>query len=84
MTNPNWPTGNRTKPYTEAGIKRLKCVRCGQRAYSTWQACADGGFHRPLCLDCDIALNRMVLIWMAHPWATQLAAEYEQQARGAT
>ena len=52
-------------PYTERGIKRLKCFRCKIRpAVHQWQVCADGNTYRPICLKCDIALNRLVLRWM--------------------
>ncbi len=54
----------RKKPYTQIGIRRLKCFRCGNRAECSWQACADDRLHRPLCPECDIALNEMVLKWM--------------------
>lgn len=53
----------RTKPYTERGIRRLKCIRCGSRAETQWQICADGNQYRPLCLPCDIDLNATVLAW---------------------
>jgi hypothetical protein len=55
----------RKTPYTEIGIKRLPCFRCGVKpSYSQWQVCADDNLYRPLCLKCDIELNRMVLKWM--------------------
>lgn len=53
----------RKKPYTETGIKRCKCVRCGNRARFQWQICAYGNTYRPLCEECDIELNEMVLKW---------------------
>lgn len=54
----------RKKPYTVIGIKRLKCVRCGERAETQWQICADGNLYRPLCVECDIELNRLVFKFM--------------------
>ena len=54
----------RLKPYTETGIKRLKCFRCGDKATYQWQICSDGNQYRPICLKCDIELNEMVLKWM--------------------
>jgi hypothetical protein len=53
----------RRKPYTEIGVRRLKCFRCGQRAEHQWNVCADG-CHRPICVECDVALNELVLRWM--------------------
>lgn len=57
----------RKQPYTEKGIKRMSCVRCGERAMFQWSACADGNLWRPICLTCDVELNRMVLKWMGDP-----------------
>lgn len=56
----------RTKPYTEIGIKRLKCTRCGDPAEEQWKACADGQW-RPVCVPCDVDLNELVLTFMAIP-----------------
>ncbi len=53
----------RTKPYTEIGIRRMRCVRCGEPAHAQWNACADGSY-RPICKDCDIKLNKIVLKFM--------------------
>ena len=54
----------RKKPYTEQGIKRKKCFRCNNRAVHQWQICSDNNQYRPICLDCDFALNKLVLQWM--------------------
>lgn len=54
----------RLKPYTEIGIKRLKCFRCDNKATYQWQICADGNQYRPICKQCDIELNEIVLKWM--------------------
>ena len=54
----------RKKPYTYIGIRRLKCFRCGKQASQQWQVCADGNVYRPICIDCDIALNELVLRFM--------------------
>lgn len=57
----------RRKPYTAAGIRRLPCFRCGAPAVHQWNVCADGNLFRPLCLECDIALNQTVLRFMNDP-----------------
>lgn len=57
------PAGRR-KEYSEAGIRRLKCVFCGCQAQTQWQACADGRMHRPICALCDVALNAITLCSM--------------------
>lgn len=53
----------RTTPYTELGIRRLKCARCGGQARYQWQICADNRVFRPLCAQCDVDLNEMVMRW---------------------
>jgi hypothetical protein len=53
----------RRKPYTAIGIARLACFRCGAAARTQWQICSDGNIYRPVCLPCDVELNRMVLVW---------------------
>lgn len=78
----SWST-NRREPYTEAGVRRLSCIRCGKPARFQWNVCSDGNRYRPLCLDCDVALNRMVLQWMGHPEADALADRYEAAKRAA-
>jgi hypothetical protein len=54
-------------PYTEIGIRRLKCFRCNNKAEYQWQICADNRIYRPLCKQCDIEMNRMVLEFMKYP-----------------
>lgn len=74
----------RPEPYTALGIRRLRCIRCGAPAMFQWQICSDGNQHRPLCLDCDVALNRLVLDWMGHPDAQVLGDRYELAKRAAS
>ena len=73
----------RKKPYTEIGVRRLTCVRCERPAQFQWSACADGNLWRPLCMLCDVALNRMVLHWMRDPEAQQKADRYLQRKKSA-
>lgn len=72
----------RKKFYTTRGIRRLKCVRCGNTAEHTWQICADGNLHRPLCLECDVALNALVLAWVGDPDAAAKMAAYRERVLG--
>lgn len=71
----------RRTPYTAIGIRRLECSRvgCSNRANQQWQICADGNVYRPLCIECDIEINRMVLEWMGFPNAEQLINEYREK-----
>ena len=66
----------RREPYTVIGIARLKCIRCGAKAVHQWQVCSDGNNWRPLCLDCDVELNLLVLQWMRHPQAEVTVSGY--------
>lgn len=68
----------RKQPYTQLGIKRLKCIRCGKPAETQWQICADGNNFCPLCGQCDVELNRVVLAFMRHPQAKKLMAKYRE------
>ncbi len=61
------PRHGRRKPYTEGDIERLPCFRCGKPAQQQWQICADDNLYRPICRDCDLALNELVLRWMGFP-----------------
>lgn len=70
---------SRKFPYTELGIKRLSCFRCGHGAQTQWQICSDGNTYRPLCLDCDIALNQLVLEWMGFPDTSTMMALYAEK-----
>ena len=63
----------RRQPYSEKGIRRLPCVKCGLPAHQQWQICSDDNLYRPICLDCDIALNALVLEWIGFPdWQEKL------------
>ena len=69
----------RRKPYTEIGISRLKCFRCGAQAIHQWQVCSDNNLYRPLCLKCDVLLNKMVLRWMGfQDWKSKIK-DYENR-----
>ncbi len=69
----------RRKPYTQIGIERLPCYRCGKKARYTWNVCADGNLMRPLCPECDVALNALVLRWMGDPAAKAKTARYRNR-----
>lgn len=73
----SWLARPRSEPYTEAGMRRVKCVRCLGPALHQWQVCADGNHFRALCLPCDIELNRLVLTWANDPNVETKMAAYE-------
>lgn len=64
----------RLKPYTEIGIRRLKCFRCGAPSPETqWNICADGNVFRAICAACDVAINELVLRFMRDPdWKSKI------------
>ena len=65
----------RRKPYTEIGISRIPCARCGEPSAFQWQVCADNRLYRPICKKCDIFLNEMVLKWFGFPdWEEKITA----------
>lgn len=69
----------RMKPYTEIGIRRKKCFRCGGKGYASWQVCADGRIYRVMCLPCDIELNEMVLKWVGDPQVEEKMRAYREK-----
>ena len=71
----------RKTPYTEIGIKRIPCFRCGKPAAFQWQVCADNRLYRPICADCDIELNRLVLEWMNYPNVEIVLSLYESSVQ---
>jgi hypothetical protein len=62
-----WKLHGRKTPYTERGIKKLPCFRCGNPAAHQWQICSDGRLFRPVCVSCDFGLNMLVLNFMRDP-----------------
>jgi hypothetical protein len=62
----SWKT-KRTKPYLAETIHRQPCIRCGKPSVFQWQICSDTRYYRPICIECDMALNAMLLVWFNHP-----------------
>lgn len=57
-------------------VRRRRCFRCRRQGCAVWTCCADGNRLRVVCLQCDIALNRLVLRWMRDPRAHQKMVAY--------
>jgi hypothetical protein len=68
----------RKTPYTEIGIKRVRCFRCGAPASYQWQICSDNNTYRPICTECDIALNELVLKFMGFSNTEELIDKYKK------
>lgn len=71
----------RTKPYTELGIRRMKCARCGAQAEYQWQICSDGNQYRPICKACDIALNELVLEFVGFTDREEMIEKYKERSK---
>ena len=57
----------RIKPYTEIGISRVPCVRCGEPSAAQFQVCATRNQWCAVCRKCDLALNALVVKFMKLP-----------------
>ena len=71
-------TAPRRRPYTAAGIRRVKCAYrgCRRKGHASWQVCADGRVFRVLCWVHDIALNRLALEWIGDREVERKMAKY--------
>lgn len=69
----------RKKPYTEIGISRVPCQKCGKPSRFQWQICSTGNLWMGVCLDHDIELNKLVVDFMGLP--KRLGQIYEAQKR---
>jgi len=76
------PIGRRD-PYTEMGIRRVPCFRCGEPAGQQWMICANGNRWVPLCNACDVKLNRLVLKFMGFPDVRERMAAYRNKLAAA-
>lgn len=65
----------RRKPYTELGVRRVPCARCGKPSRHQWQICALDNLYHGVCADCDVDLNAMVLqFFQVRGWRDKAAA----------
>ncbi len=70
----------RTKPYTERGIRRIPCPRCGKPSVHQWQICATGRIFMPMCAKCDVELNEYILTFFNYPNREALMDTYIRKA----
>lgn len=66
----------RRRPYTEIGIRRMRCARCGRRAHRQWSICANGNRQVPVCARCDYELNVLVVVWFGFERGEEMLARY--------
>jgi len=69
----------RTRPYTDIGIRRIPCSRCGAPSTQQWQVCSNGNRYIGICDACDLALNKLVLEFMRVPNREVLLKVYEME-----
>jgi len=51
----------RKKPYTERGMSRIPCRRCGSPSTEQWQICALDNVWMGVCRKCGNELNEITL-----------------------
>jgi len=73
----------RKKPYTEMGISRIPCARCGKPSSQQWQVCALGNMFMGVCENCDIELNKVVLKFFKIKNSKNIMDKYTNQNRNA-
>jgi len=59
----------------------MKCFRCGNKAKYQWQICADENIYRPICEECDIELNEIVLKWAGFPDWKDKIKQYKEKVK---
>jgi hypothetical protein len=52
---------SRRTPYTERGITRVPCARCGKPSRYQWSCCANDNRYVALCPSCDVGLNEVAM-----------------------
>jgi hypothetical protein len=72
------PIGRR-EPYSARGISRAKCFKCGEPAAHQWQICSNGNRWLPICRDCDLELNGLVLEFMGFPRIEEMMERYKKK-----
>lgn len=71
----------RRTPYTERGIKRVPCVKCGKPSAHQWRICSTDAWSA-VCSDHDFEINRMVAEWaFGKTKAAPLLRRYQETFR---
>ena len=68
-------------PYTDVGITRMNCFRkgCNNKAKYQWKICAAGNLWRPICKECDIILNKLVLDFFCFENKDKMIEKYKEE-----
>lgn len=72
----------RRKPYTEKGISRVPCFKCGQPSLTQWQICTLQNEYKGLCMKCDLDLNNLVLEFFQVAHREQIMLNYTRNLTG--
>lgn len=68
------------KPRTNEQMAKMHCQKCGAKpAVHQWSSCANGNRHVAVCLDCDWAVNELLLAFMGIKQRAQLMAAYRRR-----
>lgn len=69
----------RRRPYTERGISRVPCVKCGAPSKYQWRICSTDAW-TAVCRRHDIEVNRKIARWAFGSDAEPLLKRYEAKA----
>lgn len=69
----------RKRPYTQRGLGRVPCTRCGAPSRYQWNICALNNLWHGICAGCDVEFNELVLGFMNVPDWREKAAEYKER-----
>lgn len=72
----------RTTSYTEEGIKRVDCFRCGIQATRQWEIYCDGNQFVAVCDECDMVMNDMLAVCMEYMIRRKNPSYNENQPKG--
>jgi hypothetical protein len=58
-----------------------KCFRCRAESFQTWDICSDDNVGREVCIECDIKLNELVLMFMGFKDWQEKIEKYKETLR---
>jgi len=68
----------RKKPYTDRGISRIPCKRCGKPSTEQWQICALGNVWLGICRKCGDELNEITLRFFKIKGRKKIMCKYKR------
>lgn len=68
------------KARTVEQLRKIRCQQCGKLgAVHQWSSCANGNRYVAVCLDCDFAVNEILLSFLGIKHRPQLMAAYRRR-----